>query len=80
MSDEGFFPTIYRRFLDRRNEVEGHDFEEVPIVSEVPPTITFREKLHWWSLDRWSRLRKIREERDRRLQDIVQLKSHPKKY
>lgn len=80
MNDEGFFPKIYRRFLDRRNEGQGHDFEEVPIVSEIPPIVTFREKLRWWSLDRWSRLRKIREERDRRLQDIVQLKSHHNKH
>jgi hypothetical protein len=71
MSEEGFFPNIYRRFLERRNEGHGHDFEEVPIISEVPPTVTFKEKLRWWSFDRWKRRQKIRAERDRRLQEIL---------
>lgn len=75
MSEEGFFPKIYRRFLDRRDEVPGHNFEEVPIVSEVPPIVTFKDKLQWWSLDRWKRLKKIRTERDRRLQEILQMKA-----
>ena len=78
MSDEGFFPKIYRRFLERRTQVQGHNFEEVPIISKVPPIVTFREKLRWWSFDRWKRMKQIREERDRRLQEIVHLNSSRK--
>jgi len=78
MGDEGFFPKIYRRFLERRTQAQGHNFEEVPIICKVPPTVTFKEKLRWWSFDRWKRMKQIRKERDRRLQEIVQLNSPPK--
>jgi len=77
MSEEGFFPKIYRRFLERRNEVHGHDFEEVPIISTVPPTVAFKTKLRWWALDRRDRRKRIREERDRRLLEILQPPSRP---
>lgn len=77
MSEEGFFPKIYRRFLEKRNEVQGHNFQEVPIVSTVPPTTTFKTKLRWWSFDRWERRRRIREERDRQLQEILQSQPPP---
>ena len=78
MSDDGLFPKNYRDFLKRRNQVKGFNFEEVPIVSVVPPTVGFMEKLRWWSVDRWKRMKKIRAERDRRVQEIVQLQSPPK--
>lgn len=75
MSDDGLFPTNYREFLKKRDTVRGHNFEEIPAVSTVPPTVTFAEKLRWWSLDRWKRMKKIRRERDRRVEEIVQLKT-----
>jgi hypothetical protein len=78
MSDDGLFPDNYSEFLKKRDTAKGHDFEEVPEVSAVPPTVTFIEKLRWWSLNRWKRMKKIREERDRRLQEIIRLKTPPK--
>lgn len=74
MGDDGLFPKNYSEFLKKRDKGQGHDFEEVPIVSVVPPTVHFGGKLRWWSLDRWRRRRKITEERDRRLQEIIDLK------
>lgn len=77
MSDEGLFPKNYRDFLRKRDKVKGFNFEEVPIVSVVPPMVSFVEKLRWWSMDRLKRMKKIRAERDRRIQEIVQLKPPP---
>jgi hypothetical protein len=76
VSEEGRFPQIYQQFLQRRGQGQGFNFEEVPIVSEVPPAVRFPEKLRWWSLDRWKRMKRIRQERDRRLQEILRLKHH----
>jgi len=77
MSDDGLFPKTYSEFLRKRGEGRGHNFQELPLTSVVPPTVAFMEKLRWWSLDRWRRMRKIRKERDRRVQEIVQLKPPP---
>jgi hypothetical protein len=44
-----------------------------------PPKVSFLERLRWWTLNRGERLRAIRAARDRRLQDIVQIKKPPSK-
>lgn len=74
MGDEGLFPRSYSEFLRRRDQGQGFDFGETQIVSAVPPMVRFGEQLRWWSLDRWRRRKKITEERDRRLQEIMDLK------
>jgi hypothetical protein len=74
MTDNGLFPKNYEEFLKKRDHGQGPNFEEVPLLSVVPPVVSFREKLRWWSLDRWKRREAIRQARDQRLMDIVQLK------
>lgn len=75
MSDQGSqFPGNYKDFLMRREGAKGYDFQHAPAGSVAPPMVTFAQKLRWWTWDRWKRRKQIRAERDRRLQDIVQLK------
>ena len=75
MSDDGLFPQNYSEFLKKRDQMKGPNFQEVPIVSAAPPSVSFKEKLRWWSLDRWKRMKTIRQERDQRLLDIVRPKA-----
>jgi hypothetical protein len=78
MSDNGnLFSGDYKDFLKRRGQEKGYDFQEAPAGSAAPPTVTFAQKLRWWTWDRWKRRKKIRAERDRRLQNIVQLAQGP---
>jgi hypothetical protein len=70
----GPFPESYRDFLARREGSKGYDFQQAPAGSAAPPVVTFAQKLRWWTWDRWRRRKKIRAERDRRLQEILQIK------
>jgi hypothetical protein len=74
MSDDGLFPKNYGEFLEKRDQAKGYDFEYPTAGNVSPPTVTFAEKLRWWTWGRWKRMKKIREERDRHQQDIIQLK------
>ena len=74
MREEDLFSSQYVDFLKNRGTQKGYHFQQAPSGSAEPPTVTFLQKLRWWSWDRWKRLKKIRSERDRRLQDIIQLK------
>jgi hypothetical protein len=71
---EDRFLERYRKFFRKRQDAKGFEFHNPPPRSVPPPTVTFGQKLRWWSWDRWKRRRKIREERDRRLQDILAIK------
>jgi hypothetical protein len=73
MEDESFSER-YRKFFRKRQDAKGFEFHNPPPRSVPPPTVTFGQTLRWWSWDRWKRRRKIREERDRRLQDILAVK------
>jgi hypothetical protein len=74
MSDDGRFPDIYSRYLGKKDTGKGYEFQQAPQGSVPPPVVTFRDRLRWWTWDRWKRMKKIRAERDRQQQDIVQLK------
>jgi hypothetical protein len=74
MSENGLFPESYKDFLKRRNDAQGYDFQHAPGGSAPPPTVSFREKLRWWTWDRWKRKKVIRQERDRRVEDIFQIR------
>ena len=74
MGDGGLFLNKYTRFFKRRHDAKGPEFHNPPPVSIPPPTVTFLEKVRWWSWDRWKRRQRIRQERDRRVQEIVQMK------
>lgn len=74
MGDDGIFEYQYERFHKDRGQAKGYDFQQVPGGSLPVPKVTFSEKLRWWTIDRWRRRKKIREDRDRRLQDILDVK------
>jgi hypothetical protein len=75
MADQGLFPRSYSEFLKKRDQGQGFDFGETPIISVAPPTVEFMAQLRWWSLDRWRRRKRIAQERDRRLREIMDFKS-----
>lgn len=74
MGDNGLFPESYNRFLRQRDEVKGYEFQHAPSGSAAPPAVTFREKLRWWTWDRWRRMKQIRRERDKLQQEILQMR------
>lgn len=75
MGDDGIFEYQYERFHHDRDQAKGYDFQQVPGGSLPVPKVTFSERLRWWTIDRWRRRKKIREERDRRLQEILDVKN-----
>lgn len=77
MGGDGLFPESYKDFLKRRQQQKGYDFQHAPAGSVPPPVVTFREKLRWWTWDRWRRMKKIRQERDKLQQEIVQMRRGP---
>jgi hypothetical protein len=75
MTLKQLYQDIYQKFRENKDEYEGYDFQESPVGSATPSSPTFAEKLKWWTLNRPTRLKKIREDRDRRQQDIINIKS-----
>ena len=73
-SGKGLYDHLYKRFFDQRDTHEGYSFQEPPGGSAATPTVTFDEKLEWWTWNRWKRRKKILAERDRLQQDILQIK------
>lgn len=71
---KGIYDHLYRRFFENRDRHHGYDFQHAPEGSAQPPAVTFREKLRWWSLDRWRRRKQILTERDRLQREIVEMK------
>jgi hypothetical protein len=67
------YDHLYTRFFERRNTHEGYAFQQAPAGSDPPARVTFRQKLRWWTWDRWQRRKKILAERDRLQQDILQI-------
>ena len=77
MTLKQLYKDIYQKFLEDKDAHEGYDFQHSPVGSATPPAPTFTEKLKSWTLNRPSRLQKIRKYRDQRQQDIVNLNSPP---
>ena len=73
--NKGLFDHQYGRFVADREGAEGYDFQHQTAGNVPPPPVTFVQKLRWWTWDRWKRRKHIREARDRRVQDIVQLRN-----
>jgi len=74
MRKDDLFSSQYTDFLENRETQKGYHFQQAPAGSVDPPKVTFLQKLRWWSWDRWKRMKQIRAERDRQLQDIIRLK------
>jgi len=75
-STKGIYDHLYRRFFECRDGKRGYDFQHAPGGSSPPPVVTFRDKLRWWTLDRWQRRKRILSERDRLQREIVDIKKH----
>ena len=75
MNLKHLYLDIYQKFLEKKDAHQGYDFQDSPTGSLNPPSPTFKEKLKWWTLNRPSRLQKIRRDRDQRQQDIINLQS-----
>ncbi len=70
----GLYDHLYRQFFEQRDSHDGYSFQEAPGGSAPTPSVTFREKLRWWTWNRWRRRKKLLAERDRLQQDILQIK------
>lgn len=66
--------NIYEQFIQTREFHKGFHFQEEPLKSVAPKTVSFKDRVKWWTLDRPSRLKKIGQERDRQQQEILALK------
>lgn len=73
MDGNGVFDYQYERFYKNREQGAGYDFQRGPSGSQPVPKVSFAEKLRWWTIDRWRRRKRIRQERDRRLEEILTL-------
>lgn len=73
MNEPSYFRR-YAKFFEEQRKAKGYDFHQASSGSVPPPHVTFLDKLRWWTWNRGERRKKIREERDRRVQEILQLK------
>ena len=69
--------NIYEQFIRARDTHKGFHFQEETLKSVAPKTVSFKDRVRWWTLDRPSRLKKIERERDRQQQEILALKQKP---
>jgi hypothetical protein len=77
MTFKQLYQDIYQKFLENKDAYPGYDFQELPPGSANLHSSTVAEKPKWWTWNRPSRLKKIRQERDQRQQDILNIKSRP---
>ena len=73
-SGNGLYDHLYKKFFAERDSHVGYSFQQAPGGSAPSPIVTFREKLRWWTWNRWRRRRTLLAERDRLQQDILQMK------
>lgn len=72
-SGVGLYEHLYKRFFESRDRYQGYDFQHAPGGSMAPPSVTFAQKLRWWTWDRWQRRKRILAERDRLQREIVNM-------
>ncbi len=70
----GLYEHLYQRFFENRDRHKGYDFQHAPGGSVAPPSVTFAQKLRWWTWDRWQRRKQILAERDRLQREIVNMR------
>lgn len=73
--NKGLYDHQYEQFVASRDEAKGYEFQHPPVGNVPPPSVTFAQRLRWWTWDRWKRRKQIREVRDRWVQEIVQLRT-----
>ncbi len=72
------YSDIYGQFVRTRDAHKGFDFQEEPIKSVAPQSVSFQDRVKWWTVDRPQRIKKIEQERDRQQQAILALKRQTK--
>ncbi len=72
------YSDIYEQFVHTRDAHKGFDFQEEPLKSVAPQSVSFQDRIKWWTVDRPQRVKKIERERDRQQQAILALKHHTK--
>jgi len=75
---KGVYDHLYRRFFENRDRHQGYEFQHAPGGSARPPTVTFQDRLKWWTWNRWQRRKRILAQRDRLQQEILDLKTKPR--
>ena len=75
--DSGLYEHLYKRFFENRDRYKGYDFQHASGGSVAPPTVTFAQKLRWWTWDRWQRRKQILAERNRLQREIVAIRRNP---
>lgn len=75
---KGLYDYQYARFRENQDGHQGYEFQHGPVGSVPPPVVTFMDKIKWWTSRGWRR-KKILAERDRYQQEIIQLKTAPRK-
>lgn len=73
-SGVGLYEHLYKRFFESRDRHQGYDFQHAPGGSLAPRSVTFAQKLRWWTWDRWQRRKRILAERDRLQREIVNMR------
>lgn len=71
------YVDIYQQFIEKYPAAKGFNFQQAPWESTAPKSVSFKEKLKWWTLNRPQRLKAISRERDRQQQEIIDLKNRP---
>jgi hypothetical protein len=70
---KGLYDHQYGRYFEQKETGNGYEFQHQTAGNVPPPTVTFAQRLRWWTWGRWRRLKAIRAERDQRLKDIVDI-------
>ncbi len=70
---KGLYDHQYGRFVENKDKGTGYEFQHQTAGSVPPPTVTFAQRLRWWTWDRWRRMKTIRAQRDQRLNDILEI-------
>ena len=74
MGLKNLYRDVYEHFITTRDTQKGFDFHERTLKSVSPKTVSFKDRVRWWTVDRPQRLQMIKQERDRRQQEILALK------
>lgn len=74
---KGPYDDLYARFVILRGKAKGYEFQHAPMGNVPPPSVSFAQPLRWWTWNRWRRRQEIRAARDRRVQEILEIRAAP---
>lgn len=74
MGLKNLYRDVYEHFINTRDTQKGFDFHEGKLKSVSPKSVSFTDRVRWWTVDRPQRLQRIKQERDRQQREILALK------